>query len=166
MNLPLYLFCALAIFGSLSLVFARHPIRGSMGLLLTMASLSGIFGILEAHLISAFQIIIYAGAIMILIVYVIMLLDIKTESYFKRYSNLKTISFVLVGFISFLSLIALGKLDQGNLPTVVENFGSVKEVSKKLISTYLLSFEIASMILLVGVIATIALVNRDAKESP
>jgi len=163
-NLPLYAFCALAIVGAISLVFAKHPVRGAMGLLLTMVCMAGIFGILEAHLMAAFQIIIYAGAIMVLIVYVLMLLDIKTESYYRRYTNIKTLSLLLVGFVSFIALIALGRLEHSELPMVTEGFGSIKVISKELITTYLLAFEVASLILLVGVIATIALVNRDVKE--
>jgi NADH-quinone oxidoreductase subunit J len=75
-TIMMYGFCVCAVAGGVGLVISRHPIHGAMSLLLSMMCLSGVYALLGAHLIAALQIIIYAGAIIILVVYVIMLLDV------------------------------------------------------------------------------------------
>ena len=88
-NILMYLvFGVVAIAGGLVLLFAKHPIRSAMGLLATMLALAGMYAILQAHSIAIFQIIIYAGAIMILIIYFIMLLDIQSKDYLQPFSKL------------------------------------------------------------------------------
>jgi len=85
-NILMYIvFGVVAIAGGLVLLFAKHPIRGAMGLLATMVALAGMYAILQAHSIAIFQLIIYAGAIMVLIIYFIMLLDIKSEDYLRPF---------------------------------------------------------------------------------
>jgi NADH-quinone oxidoreductase subunit J len=74
-TIMMYLLCLSAVLGGIGLVVAKHPIHGAVSLLMSMISLAGIYALLGAHLIAALQIIIYAGAIIILVVYVIMLLD-------------------------------------------------------------------------------------------
>lgn len=75
----LYLFSALALLGGIAMVAWRHPIHAALSLLFTMLNLAAIYAVLQAHLLAALQIIIYAGAIVILIVYVIMLLSPRAE---------------------------------------------------------------------------------------
>ncbi len=75
-TIMMYVFCVFAVAGGVGLVIAKHPIHGAISLLLSMLCLAGVYALLGAHLIAALQIIIYAGAIIILVVYVIMLLDV------------------------------------------------------------------------------------------
>lgn len=75
----LYLFGALAVVGALGTVLQRHPIHAALSLLGSMLSLAAVYALLNAHLIAALQIIIYAGAIVILVVYIIMLLQAGTD---------------------------------------------------------------------------------------
>jgi len=75
-TIMMYAFCVCAVAGGVGLVVARHPIHGAVSLLMSMLCLAGVYALLGAHLIAALQIIIYAGAIIILVVYVIMLLDV------------------------------------------------------------------------------------------
>jgi NADH-quinone oxidoreductase subunit J len=76
----LYLFSALALLGGIAMVALRHPIHAALSLLFSMLNLAAIYALLQAHLLAALQIIIYAGAIVILIVYVIMLLSPRAEA--------------------------------------------------------------------------------------
>jgi len=75
-TIMMYVFSVFAVVGGVGLVIAKHPIHGAISLLMSMMCLAGIYALLGAHLIAALQIIIYAGAIIILVVYVIMLLDV------------------------------------------------------------------------------------------
>lgn len=75
----LYVFSALALLGGIAMVASRHPVRAALSLLFSMLNLAAIYALLQAHLLAALQIIIYAGAIVILIVYVIMLLSPRAE---------------------------------------------------------------------------------------
>ena len=78
-TVALYLCCTLAIVGALGTVTLRHPVHACVSLLFSMLFLAGAYAMLQAHLLAALQILIYAGAIIILIVYVIMLLDLKSD---------------------------------------------------------------------------------------
>ena len=97
-----------AVLGALGLVVAKHPIHGALSLLLTMMSLAGIYALLGAHLIAALQIIIYAGAIIILVVYVIMLLDpVGSDSAGTyRRSGLMALPFLLLLLFAMVSAIS------------------------------------------------------------
>lgn len=75
----LYFFAFVALASGLNMVIQRNPVHGALSLLATMLSLAGMYALMQAHLIAALQIIIYAGAIIILIVYIIMLLDVQSE---------------------------------------------------------------------------------------
>ncbi len=75
----LYLFCACSVIGAVGTVVQRHPIHAALSLLGSMLSLAAIYALLNAHLIAALQVLIYAGAIIILVVYVIMLLQVGSD---------------------------------------------------------------------------------------
>jgi NADH-quinone oxidoreductase subunit J len=81
----LYLFSALAVLGGIAVVLQRHPIHAALALLFSMLNLAAVYALLQAHLIAALQIIIYAGAIVILIVYIIMLLQIGRDEGVRAY---------------------------------------------------------------------------------
>lgn len=161
-------FGVLAIAGGVALFLAKHPIRGALGLLGSMLSLAGMYAILNAHAIAAFQVIIYAGAVMVLITYIIMLLDIRTEDYTLPFSKYFMIGIPIVLILGVIFLIRLIKLDFSKLvftPTVAtaQSFGSVREIGYNLMSKFLFSFEFVSTLLFAAIVAVIALVQLDWK---
>ena len=168
-----YAFGVIAIFGGLILVFAKHPIRGAMGLLVTMIALAGMYAILQAHSIAVFQVIIYASAIMVLIIYFIMLLDIRTEDYKRSFTNLFWIGgpllLLLAAFFIYklYTIINYQSGELGKLSTVIDprvapkEFGGIKIFSKGLLSNYLFAFEFVSTLLFAAIVAVIAIVQLD-----
>ncbi len=175
-NILMYLgFGVAAVAGGLILVFAKHPIKGAMGLLVSMLALAGMYAILQAHSIAAFQVIIYAGAIMILIIYFIMLLDIKSEDYLKSYAKLFWVGGPLLLLLTLLFLLKLTAVLRGqpdlfnslSLETDAkiadETFGGIKIFSQSLLSTYLFAFEFVSTLLFAAIIAVISIVQLDWK---
>ncbi len=159
-------FGVLAIAGGLALFLAKHPIRGALGLLGSMLSLAGMYAILNAHAIAAFQVIIYAGAVMVLITYIIMLLDIRTEDYTLPFSKYFMIGIPLVLMLAVIFLVRLTNLDFSILvvPSISNSsFGSVREIGYNLMHKYLFSFEFVSTLLFAAIVAVIALVQLDWK---
>jgi NADH-quinone oxidoreductase subunit J len=168
-----FVFGIVAIAGGLMLLFAKHPIKGAMGLLTSMLALAGLYAILQAHSIAVFQVIIYAGAIMVLIIYFIMLLDIKSEDYIRSYAKLFWIGgpvllMLTLFFVYKLYLVIQG--DAGSLSsmstaldtnTVPEDFGGIKTFSKVLLTNYLFAFEFVSTLLFAAIVAVIAIVQLD-----
>jgi NADH-quinone oxidoreductase subunit J len=161
-------FGELAIAGGAALFLAKHPIRGALGLLGSMLSLAGMYAILNAHAIAAFQIIIYAGAVMVLITYIIMLLDIRTEDYTLPFSKYFMIGIPLVVILGVIFLVRLMNLDFSKIiatspVTTPETFGNVGEIGHNLMNKFLFSFEFVSTLLFAAIVAVIALVQLDWK---
>lgn len=175
-NILMYIvFGVVAIAGGLVLLFAKHPIRGAMGLLATMVALAGMYAILQAHSIAIFQLIIYAGAIMVLIIYFIMLLDIKSEDYLRPFSKLfwigAPILTLLAIFFIYKLYTAIGgepdvfaKLSSSAMPEQSpEDFGGIKIFSIILLTKYLFAFEYVSTLLFAAIVAVISIVQLDWK---
>ena len=116
----LWVFSALALIGGIATVASRHPIRAALSLLFSMLNLAAIYALLQAHLLAALQIIIYAGAIVILIVYVIMLLSPRAEeagAAFRRGFLWALPLVVLFGIVFFAALAPLADSERLVLAT-------------------------------------------------
>src|SRR5512141_3083056 len=87
-TLLIYLFAAAALAGAALMIVLRHPMQVAMALISTMVFLGGVYGLLGVHFIAAFQVLIYVSAVMVFMVYVIMLLDVRDESFRHRFSSL------------------------------------------------------------------------------
>jgi NADH-quinone oxidoreductase subunit J len=83
--LLLTFFCGGALLGGVLMLVARHPMRVALALIGSMLSLAGIYAVLGVHVIAVFQVLIYVGAVMVFMVYVIMLLDVRDPSFLERY---------------------------------------------------------------------------------
>ncbi|MBC8182771.1 NADH-quinone oxidoreductase subunit J [candidate division KSB1 bacterium] len=168
-----FVFGMVAIAGGLVLLFAKHPIKGAMGLLVSMLALAGLYAILQAHSIAVFQVIIYAGAIMVLIIYFLMLLDIKSEDYLKSYAKLVWTGgpiLLLLAIFFIYKLYTVFKGQPGALSdmstvvdpmTVPESFGGIKEFSTALLTKYMFAFEFVSTLLFAAIVAVISIVQLD-----
>jgi NADH-quinone oxidoreductase subunit J len=84
----LWLFALSALAGGALMILLRHPMQVAMALISTMVFLGGVYGLLGVHFIAAFQVLIYVGAVMVFMVYVIMLLDVRDPSLRGRYSRM------------------------------------------------------------------------------
>jgi len=143
----------------------RQPMRVAMALIATMLFLAGIYGLLGMHFIAAFQVLIYVGAVMLFMVYVIMLLEVR-ESEGARYSRL-----VVPGVASLLVLLfVLAASIWRPLPSPKGEIGDVgygiAAFSSDFLGTYWLLFELTSVLLVAAVVAALAAirVGRQAGE--
>jgi NADH-quinone oxidoreductase subunit J len=143
--------------------FSRNPVTSAMFLVLTIISMAGLFVLLHAFFLAAVQVVVYAGAVMVLFLFVIMLLDLKEEERRKIKLTGLVAGVVSVGAIVAIFLRSLFATNPGKElanPSVV---GDTAALGKMLFTNYLLPFEIVSILLLVAMVGVILLSKKDLK---
>jgi NADH-quinone oxidoreductase subunit J len=164
-DLFFYLFAALTLLCGFLVIanpFSRSPVTSAMFLVLTIVSMAGLFVLLHAFFLAAVQVLVYAGAVMVLFLFVIMLLDLKEEG--RR--QLKTFGVVAgvvsVGALAALTVKTIATSGVGqNLAPQAE--GATMPLGTMLFTQYLLPFEIVSVLLLVAMVGVILLSKKDLK---
>ena len=166
-TLLLLLFGVCALIGAALMIVLRQPMRVAMALISTMVFLGGIYGLLGVHFIAAFQVLIYVGAVMVFMVYVIMLLEVRNTAG-PRYSGL-----LLPGLAGFVLLVgAIGISIWRSLPAHSDvaagaAFG-LSQFSITFLNDYWLHFELTSVLLVAAVVAALAVIGvsrrADAKR--
>lgn len=163
-----YACAALAIAGALATISAKTPVRGAMGLLLVVLSMAGLFLALHAQFLAAVQLIVYAGAIVVLFMFVVMLLGERATFRSDGRGFLpRAIAATLFGLggIGAMALIARG----GELAALThppESFGGVDAVGRALFSEALVPFELSSALLLVAILGAVAVAKGRKGEPP
>ena len=160
-----YLFAALALGCGLLVVvnpFSRNPVTSAMFLVLTIVSLAGLFVLLHAFFLAAVQVLVYAGAVMVLFVFVIMLLDLREEErrrirLFAWISGLVSVGGIAAGLLGALA--AAGPAPGS--PPVIE--GHAADLGRRLFTQFLLPFEVLSLLLLVAMVGVILLSKKELK---
>ncbi len=157
-----YIFAVGVLVAGAQVIFRRNPIYGALSLVACFFFLAGIYVLLAGHLIAILQIMVYAGAVMVLFVFVIMLLNLKEEELGEqRITAWKAIGAVAVlvsaGLIAWRAFAKLAPVaDNANAVTPRYGaFGSVKAVGNVLYTQSVLPFEITSLLLLVAVVAAV-----------
>ncbi|MCU0587980.1 MAG: NADH-quinone oxidoreductase subunit J [Syntrophobacteraceae bacterium] len=166
--LMFYIFGFGAVVSALLMVTNKRPVRAAMSLVAAMSFLAGIYVLLDAHLIAALQLIVYAGAIMVLFLFVIMLLNIEEKEGLLGVNTilLQFLGMLVVGLL-FVTMVSLFKGDGAPLllGAVGEDFGTTKAVGRMLFTEYLLPFEIASILLLAAIVGAVILAKRRIDDS-
>jgi NADH-quinone oxidoreductase subunit J len=158
-------FAVVIILSAVLMITRRNPIHSVLFMLLLFFHIAGVFVLLNAEFLAAVQLIVYAGAILILYLFVVMLLNVDKESSARRANKYwpVTAGFGVVIAAEIILLIIRGKFfaDPGQL--MKPGFGSVNALGVELYTNYLVPFEVASVILLVGLIGAVMLAKK-AKE--
>lgn len=160
-----YVFAFLTlVFGFLVVLnpFSQNPVTSAMFLVLTIASLAGLFVLLHAFFLAAVQVLVYAGAVMVLFLFVIMLLDLRAEERRKIRKTAVVLGLVSVGAILFLFLRSLlhSSLPIDNAPALE---GGTIPLGQRLFLAYSLPFEIVSVLLLVAMVGVVLLSKKELK---
>lgn len=153
----MYAFAAVAVAAALAMLVARHPMRVALALILCMLSLAGIYALLGVHVIAVFQVLIYVGAVMVFMVYVIMLIDVK-DSAFARYSRLAVPGGLLFVALAAVFVYALSRSAAEPVGAAAGAFG-VQAFSAAFLGEYWLYFELVSLLLVAAVVAAVAVVR-------
>lgn len=157
------IFAAIAVLSAISLVVQTHPISSALSLVGVMVSLAVLYLLLGAEFIAAAQLIVYAGAIMVLFVFVIMLLNAGAERRGGRSRLVKWIGIPLFAvFIGILSFAIQALLP----PTQTVKFGAFTaagpaEIGRVLFTQYLLPFEVTSLLILIALLGAIVLARKE-----
>ncbi|MEE2754880.1 MAG: NADH-quinone oxidoreductase subunit J [Candidatus Latescibacterota bacterium] len=159
---------SLAVVCALLLISFRNPIYCALSLVGTLFSVAGIFVLLDAHFLAAVQIIVYAGAIMVLFLFVIMLLNLGSSESLEKVTG--RYRFIGVVFLSTLLVAHLGLMAlRHDRVKIVENeelaTNNIPYLGKLLYTDFLLPFEVVSMILLVALIGVVVLVKREPNQT-
>jgi NADH-quinone oxidoreductase subunit J len=156
-----YILSAISIGSALMMVFAKNPVHSVLYLIVTFFSVAGHFILLNADFLAIVQIIVYTGAIMVLFLYVIMLLNLNKESESTKPLLIRLAAAVSGGLL-FLVLIASLK-ESVSLPIQepVAGIGSVKNLGKVLFSQYLLPFEATSVLFLSAMAGAVLLAKKN-----
>ncbi len=143
--------------------FSRNPVTSAMFLVLTIVSMAGLFVLLHAFFLAAVQVLVYAGAVVVLFLFVIMLLDLKEEERRKVKKLGLVVSLVSISAIIGIFLKSLLATQPGkDLPAPTAE-GATIPLGKLLFTNYLLPFEIVSLLLLVAMVGVILLSKKDLK---
>jgi NADH-quinone oxidoreductase subunit J len=154
----------LSIFCSIMMVTRKNPIHSALWLIVVFFSLAVIYLTLHAQFIAIAQVMVYAGAIMMLIIFVIMLIQLEVEGLKRgRLSGAKIIG-AFITVILFLEIVAVlmafrGSAAKAAVPSA-EGMGTVASVGTALYGRFLFPFEVASILLLVGVVGAVVLARR------
>ncbi len=157
-----YVFAALTGGSALAMVLsARNTVAAAMFLVVTMVSLAAIYVLLEAYLIAVLQIMVYGGAIVVLFVFVVMLLNLRQDEFPPAKQWLaKGAGILLAGFALVKFVMVLPAALPEAAATLPEGFGGYRQVGTALFTRYVLAFEATSLVLLAALVGAVVLAKR------
>jgi NADH-quinone oxidoreductase subunit J len=159
----------LVLIGGVITVAAKNPIRGAMGLMTTIVGIAGMYLLLSAEFLAVIQIMVYAGAVVVLFLFVIMLLGPSaTSSRDTRTWSARYLAAAVFLASSVIALVLLGRLGGGTttaLGPAPSGLGSIEGLGHELFTTALVPFELSSALLLVAVVGAVA-VARGKQPDP
>jgi NADH-quinone oxidoreductase subunit J len=167
-----YVLAAILLFAALRVITTRNPVHAALHLVLAFFTASGIWLLLQAEFLAIALVLVYVGAVMVLFLFVVMMLDInidKLREGFWEYLPMAGIIGLLMAVEMVMVLAGKssgGKYFSGGRAVVhPADYSNTAELGRVLYTDYLLPFELASVVLLVAIVAAIVLTLRDRKES-
>ena len=162
-----YPLATMSVIFAIAVVLARSPVRSALALVGVMSLLAVFFAFLQAHLLAALQIIVYAGAVMVLFLFVITLLNLESDHGVTEKPRLTAIGFgagaiVAGGLAMAMAGVVAPAARSGVLP---EGFGTTVVLARQMFGRYLVAFELTSLLLLVAIVGAVVLAKRTAAES-
>ncbi len=170
LDLVFYGLAFVLLFAALRVITARNPVHAALNLVLAFFTAAGIWLLLEAEFLAIALVLVYVGAVMVLFLFVVMMLDINLDKLREGFWNALPIALPVGGLMALEMVMILGVrnfgVDKVQAPAAhLANYSNTAELGRVLYSDYLLPFELASVVLLVAIVAAIALTLRDRKES-
>ncbi|MCH9008444.1 NADH-quinone oxidoreductase subunit J [candidate division KSB1 bacterium] len=163
-----FAFAAVAVAGAILMVVHRNPVYSALFLILTLFAIAGLFVLLNAPFIAAVHVIVYAGAIMVLFLFVVLLMDLEEERVRRHRLKLAQIlgivaaAVLLVEVGVFLKAGFAGAATQG--PDGSQIIGDTESIGRLLFTEYLFPFEVASVLLLSGIIGSVLLAKLKLRS--
>ena len=158
-----WVFGGIAVIASLFMVTRHNPVSSAMSLVVVLFCLAVVFLGLHASFVAVMQVIVYAGAVMVLFLFLIMLLNLSDEELGRTLVTPLKVFGAVMALLLLTSLVTLTWGLSGSSDMVGPAFGGVFYVGKVLFSTYLLPFEIASVLLLAAIVGAVVIAQRERK---
>lgn len=159
---------AILVFASLRVITARNPVHAALNLILAFFTCGGIWALLQAEFLAIAIILVYVGAVMVLFLFVVMMLDINIDRIREGFWSFLPLGAVLGAVMVFEMVLVLGAkffrvpAAKALVPAGISN---TKSIGALMFSEYVYPFELASLVLLVGIIAAVVLTQRDKKNT-
>jgi NADH-quinone oxidoreductase subunit J len=165
-----YAFALILVFAALRVITARNPVHASLFLVLAFVTAAGLWMLLEAEFLAITLVLVYVGAVMVLFLFVVMMLDINIDRIREGYWEYLVPALVVAGtMLAEMTLLLVGRsLRLEGMPAPAAKaaeYSNTKELGRVIYTQYVYAFEIASVILLVAIVAAIALTMRRRKDS-
>ncbi|HMM51410.1 MAG TPA: NADH-quinone oxidoreductase subunit J [Burkholderiaceae bacterium] len=163
-----YLFSAVTVFAALRVITARNPVHSALFLVLTFCSAACIWILLKAEFLAITLVLVYVGAVMVLFLFVVMMLDINLDQVRQGFwRNLPVALFVGVVVVIELAIVLMTSFQvrQTDVPALPADYSNTKALGKLIYTEYVYAFEIAAVLLLVAMVAAIALTLRRRKDA-
>ena len=165
-----YLFSAILLFAALRVITARNPVHAALFLVLAFFTAAGLWLLLEAEFLAITLVLVYVGAVMVLFLFVVMMLDINLDKLREGFWDYLPLAGIVSALMVLEMVVILGGKHFGleQMPTPASHaadHSNTKELGRVLYTEYVYPFEIAAVILLVAIVAAIALTMRRRKNS-
>jgi NADH-quinone oxidoreductase subunit J len=168
-TLAFYLFAGLSVFAALRVITARNPVHAALFLVLAFFSMAGIWMLLEAEFLAVALVMVYVGAVMVLFLFVVMMLDINLEELKEGFWRWFPIGALLAAFMVFEMVWVLGSRQTAEtgagLAKHAADYSNTKELGRLIYTDYVYPFELAAVLLLIAIVAAIALTLRQRRTS-
>jgi NADH-quinone oxidoreductase subunit J len=164
-TLLFYMLSAVMIFAAFRVVTARNPVHAALFLVLAFFQASGLWLLLQAEFLAVALIVVYVGAVMVLFLFVVMMLDINIESVRRGFWNHLPVGATIGGLMVFEMLTAVKGIEVTPELADPAGYSNTKELGRLLYTEFAYPFELASVILLVAIVAAVVLTHRKRKDS-
>jgi NADH-quinone oxidoreductase subunit J len=156
-----YAFAALAIASALGMVLnVRNTVASALSLVVTMIALAGIYVLLEAHIVAVFQIMVYGGAIIVLFLFVVMLLNLRMDDFSPGRQKLVRLAAIAIALVVLAELLRLLTTGLPEAPPLPEGYGGYAQVGVALYTDYVLLVEVSGLLLLAAIVGGLILAKR------
>jgi len=169
-DIVFYTLAIVLLFAALRVITARNPVHAALYLVLAFFTAAGIWLLLEAEFLAIALVLVYVGAVMVLFLFVVMMLDINLDKLREGFWNALPIALPVGGLMAVEMVMIVGTRYFGAdkvaaPPAQPAEYSNTAELGRVLYTDYLLPFELASIVLLVAIVAAIALTLRERRES-
>ena len=156
-----WLFGGLAVILGVLVIALKNPVHSAVALVCNMFSLAALFALLDAHFLAVLQVLVYAGAIMVLILFVIMLLNLRPEELGRaRQTATKVVGGVLITWVAVLMISLFIGTGAKEMASVPGTFGTIETIGRLIFSKFLLPFEVASVLLLAAILGAVGIAKK------
>jgi NADH-quinone oxidoreductase subunit J len=150
-----------AVLFALLMVSAKNPVHSALFLILAFFAIAGHYFLLNAHFLAAVHIIVYAGAIMVLFLYIIMMVNLHKEDHLNKATVIKIVSAISAGLLMLVLTVAVKRADLTTAVSRTTDIGTVENLGKSLFNEFLLPFEISALLFLSAMVGAVLLSKKQ-----